>query len=161
MGVRSNHSATAGQWRTMPAGAVDLMWYLAGVDALRVDKWLWTARFFRHRPLATEAVRGGRVQVNGARVRPSREVRQGDLVRITLDDGRIEVEVQGLDERRGPASQARELYAETPRSVAMREHEREQQHLARQAVPRPQRRPDRRQRRALIRNKQGEDSGTP
>lgn len=116
---------------------------------------MWAARFFRHRPLATGAVRGGRVQVNGARVKPSREVRIGDLVRITRDDGRIEVEVRGLDERRGPAPQARQLYAETPRSAAMREHEREQQQLARQAVPRPRGRPDRRQRRALIRNKTG------
>ncbi len=125
------------------------------MDALRVDKWLWAARFFRHRPLATAAVRGGRVQVNGARVRPSRELRTGDLVSITRDNDRIEVEVVGLDDRRGPAPQARQLYAETSRSTAMREHEGEQQRLARQVTPRPQRRPDRRQRRALIRNKTG------
>jgi ribosome-associated heat shock protein Hsp15 len=88
---------------------------------VRVDKWLWAARFFKTRGLATDAVLGGRVHVNGGRVKPSKEVRIGDTVEITTGVARRTVEVLGLAERRGPASVAAGLYCETPDSVAARE----------------------------------------
>jgi ribosome-associated heat shock protein Hsp15 len=91
------------------------------VDAVRIDKWLWAARFFKTRSLATDAVAGGRVHVGGARVKPSRDVRVGETVEITHGPWRRVVVVRELAERRGPASVAATLYEETPESVAARE----------------------------------------
>ena len=91
------------------------------VDAVRIDKWLWAARLLKTRSLAAEAVKGGRVQVNGARVKPSREVGPGDEVEVTLGALRRTVVVRGVAERRGPAKQAVALYEETPQSIAARE----------------------------------------
>jgi ribosome-associated heat shock protein Hsp15 len=89
---------------------------------MRLDKWLWAARLFKTRPLAAEAVAGGRVEVDGARVKPSREVKVGDELVITQGQGlRRVVIVRGLAERRGPAREAQRLYEETPQSIAARE----------------------------------------
>jgi ribosome-associated heat shock protein Hsp15 len=90
-------------------------------DAMRVDKWLWVARLARTRPLAAEAVTGGRVEVNGARVKPSRDVRAGDELRLTTGPVPRTVVVRGVAPRRGPASAAALLYEETPESAAERE----------------------------------------
>ncbi len=125
------------------------------MDSLRVDKWLWAARFFRTRSLAGQAVRGGKVTVNGERAKPAREVRVNDEVRITRGETRFTVTVLALDERRGPAVVARQLYSETDASQREREALAEQQRLARMAVSFPARRPDRRERRALLRTKTG------
>ena len=91
------------------------------MEGIRVDKWLWAARFFKTRSLATEAVLGGHVQVNGERAKPSREVRAGDSLRIR--NGLVEwtVTVRGLSAKRGPAAVARELYEETPDSIVARQ----------------------------------------
>lgn len=97
---------------------------------MRVDKWLWTARFFKTRGLATEAVNGGRVHVNGAAVKPSRDIGPGDELEITLGAVRRTVIVRGAAERRGPAVQARVLYDETEASVAERERQAELRRLA-------------------------------
>jgi ribosome-associated heat shock protein Hsp15 len=91
------------------------------VTAVRIDKWLWAARFYKTRSAATDAVAGGRVHVGGVRVKPSREVRVGETVEITLGPVRRTVVVADLAERRGPASVAQTLYAETAESVAARE----------------------------------------
>jgi len=88
---------------------------------VRVDKWLWAARFFKTRSLATEAVLGGRVHVNGLRVKPAKEIHVGDTVEITIDALRRTVRVTGLNDRRGPASAAATLYEETEESIAARE----------------------------------------
>jgi ribosome-associated heat shock protein Hsp15 len=93
---------------------------MAGVDGIRIDKWLWAARFFKTRGAATEAVAGGLVQVGGARVKPSREVRPGELVEVRTGHTRRTVVVRGVAERRGPASAAAALYDETPESAAAR-----------------------------------------
>ena len=119
-----------------------------GTPSLRIDKWLWCARFFRSRSLAQEAVEGGHVQVNGERVKASRQVRTGDMLRITRERERYEVEVTGIPARRGPAAEARAHYRETPESEAARAHARE---LDRLSAPVSGGRPDKRERRDLLR----------
>ena len=101
------------------------------MDSVRVDKWLWAARFFKTRSAATEAVLGGRVHVNGTRVKPSKEVRVDDRIEATISATRRIVVVTGISERRGPASVAATLYAETPESVAAREEQALERRLAR------------------------------
>jgi ribosome-associated heat shock protein Hsp15 len=113
---------------------------------LRIDKWLWFARFFKSRSQATDAVAGGLVHVNGERVKPSRCVHLDDLVHITREDVRFDVVVIGLPVRRGPASEARTCYRETPESELAREQRREQ---SRHAPPAPPGRPDKHDRRTL------------
>jgi ribosome-associated heat shock protein Hsp15 len=88
---------------------------------MRLDKWLWAARFFKTRSLAQQAVAGGRVQLNGDRTKPAHEVRAGDMVIVRVGDWRWEVKVVALSDRRGPAEEARKLYQETPESRAERE----------------------------------------
>lgn len=97
---------------------------------VRIDKWLWAARFFKTRTLATEAVAGGRVHLDGARTKPSRDVRVGDELQITIGEAVFTVVVRALAERRGSASVAALLYDETEESRARREREREQRRLA-------------------------------
>ena len=88
---------------------------------MRLDKWLWVARFFKTRSLAQQAVAGGRVQLNGERTKRAHEVRVGDTIDVRVGDWRWAVVVRALSERRGPAQEARRLYAETPASLAERE----------------------------------------
>ena len=88
---------------------------------LRIDKWLWAARFMKTRTLASDAVAGGRVQVNGQRAKPSKEVGPGDELQITIGQLRRTVVVRGVAARRGPASEAVLLYEETDESRAERE----------------------------------------
>lgn len=92
----------------------------AGAGALRVDKWLWAARFFKTRALAAEAIDAGRVAVNGERARASKAVRPGDALVIRRPPFEHAVTVLGVSDRRGPASQAQALYEETPESRARR-----------------------------------------
>jgi ribosome-associated heat shock protein Hsp15 len=88
---------------------------------MRLDKWLWAARFFKTRSLAQQALAGGRVQLNGERTKPAHEVKPGDRVLVRVGDWRWEVIVKALSERRGPAEAARKLYDETETSRAERE----------------------------------------
>ncbi len=88
------------------------------MEQARVDKWLWAARFFRTRSAATTAVVGGRIHVNGARVKPSKEVRVGDTVEVTIRSVKRTVEVAGVADRRGPAAAAATLYVEAPESIS-------------------------------------------
>lgn len=125
-------------------------------DELRVDKWLWAARFFKTRSAAAEAVRGGQVEVNGNRPKPARALAVGDLVRVRRGPVEQEVRVLGLSRRRGPAAEAAGLYEELPRSVAERERRAEQLRLEAQTGLRaPARRPGKKDRRAIVRFKQG------
>jgi ribosome-associated heat shock protein Hsp15 len=89
----------------------------------RIDRWLWAARFYKTRGVATEAVAGGRVHLNGERVKPAKEVRPGDTVEVRTGHVVRTVVVRGLAERRGPASVAATLYEETPESQAAREQQ--------------------------------------
>ena len=91
------------------------------MEQVRIDKWLWAARFFKTRSAATDAVLGGRVQVNGSRVKPSKEIRAADVVDVQVGTVRFTVVVAGVAEKRGPASVAATLYDETEESRALRE----------------------------------------
>lgn len=97
---------------------------------LRVDKWLWAARFFKTRSLATEAIHGGHVRLNGSPVKPARDLRLGDTLDITAGQQHWTVVVRGLNEQRRPASEAQLLYEETDESRTRRETVREAQKLA-------------------------------
>jgi ribosome-associated heat shock protein Hsp15 len=88
---------------------------------MRLDKWLWAARFFKTRSLAQHAVAAGRVQLNGDRIKPAHEVKIGHDISIRVGEWRWQVKVKGLSERRGPAQEARKLYEETPESAAERQ----------------------------------------
>jgi ribosome-associated heat shock protein Hsp15 len=90
-------------------------------DRLRLDKWLWAARFFKHRAQATEAVAGGKVEVNGERAKPAKALKLGDEIRLRLGPYEHIVIVRELSERRGPASAAQALYEETLESKTERE----------------------------------------
>lgn len=94
-------------------------------EPLRIDKWLWAARFFKSRSLAQTAIENGRVLVGGQRVKLSRALRPGDELTLRIADDERTIVVLGLDDRRGPASVAQTLYEETPESIARREARRE------------------------------------
>ena len=104
---------------------------MALVNQVRIDRWLWAARFFKTRGAATEAVLGGRVHVNGERVKPSKLVHAGDMVEVTSGTARRTVAVVEVAERRGPASVAATMFAETPESRAAREQHALERRLAR------------------------------
>ncbi len=120
-------------------------------DNHRLDKWLWQARFFKSRSLAQDAITGGKVHLNAERVKPAHRVRIGDRLSLSLEGGVAEFEVLGLPRRRGPAAEAQSHYLETPASADRRAKLREQQRLAQASRPRPDSRPDKRDRRRLMR----------
>src|ERR1700733_6738232 len=90
------------------------------MTTVRIDKWLWAARFFKTRSLASRACELGRVQSNGQSVKPSRDVRVGDLLQVKNDSGEFQIEILALSEVRGPAPIAQTLYRETEASRALR-----------------------------------------
>lgn len=122
-------------------------------NKLRLDKWLWAARFFKTRALAAAAVSGGKVHLNGARVKSSHPVAVADRLLITQATVRYEILVCTLSGSRGSASLAQTLYEETAASRAQREAEALQRKLLNQQMPRPTQRPDKKQRRRIIRFK--------
>src|SRR3954470_18312972 len=101
-------------------------------ERIRVDKWLWAARLVKTRALAADAVKSGRVKVNGAAAKPSKEVGGGDRLELRTGPVRMDVLVRGVAPRRGPASEAVKLYEETEESRAARERHAEERRLARQ-----------------------------
>jgi len=117
--------------------------------AVRLDKWLWAARFYKTRALAVEAINGGHVHINGLRVKPSRNVNVADEMRISKGVTTFNLVVKDLASKRGPASQAQALYEENAQSI----HLREQQAIERKAAGStgPKKRPDKRARRKIIR----------
>jgi len=115
-----------------------------------MDKWLWAARFFKTRALAAKACELGRVQSNGQPAKPAREVRVGDMLRVTNDGGDYQVEVLLLSEVRGPASVAQTLYRETDASREQRLKAAEERKAMRQFEQLPASRPSKRDRRKII-----------
>ena len=120
-------------------------------ERIRLDKWLWAARFFKTRALASTAVSGGKVHLNGRRVKPARFVKIGECYEIQRGYERYEIIVCALSERRGPAAVAQQLYRETEASSARRLAEAEKRKLAMLQRPRTEGRPDKKQRRQIRR----------
>ncbi len=126
-------------------------------DKVRLDKWLWAARFFKTRAMASEAINGGHVHLNGSRPKPSRTLALGDELTIQKGQDSFSITVLLLADKRGPASIAQQLYEEDEASRRKREQLAEQRRLEAAAQPRQQRRPDKKGRRQIIRfiNKNG------
>jgi ribosome-associated heat shock protein Hsp15 len=123
----------------------------SGPGSARIDRWLFGVRLFKSRSLAAEAVGGGKVHINGARVRPSHCVRPGDFVTFARGVIDFECVVVAIPERRGPAREAVACYTETEASCARREQHAQRMRLAAALTPRPEERPDKHQRRELRR----------
>jgi ribosome-associated heat shock protein Hsp15 len=135
-----------------PAGA-------SAAATLRIDRWLWCARFYKSRSLAAEAVAAGRVRLAGARVKPARALKVGDALTVAWHGRDLELVVRALPARRGPAAEAGACYAESAASRARGLVWHSQQRLAALSVPRPERRPDKKERRELaaLARRQGRD----
>lgn len=118
-------------------------------SVVRIDKWLWAARFFKTRVLASAAVSGGHVQVDGSRVKPSRNVQIGSRLQVKRGEELFEIDVLALSGRRGPAKEAALLYAETEESKTRREAAREQRKLIGGPMAKPEGRPDKRDRKKI------------
>ena len=118
--------------------------------SIRMDKWLWAARFFKTRSLASLACELGRIQSNGQPAKPAREVKIGDMLRVTNDGGDFHVEVLLLSEVRGPAAVAQTLYRETEESKEARLKAAAERKAAMQFEPMPTSRPSKRDRRKII-----------
>ncbi|MEJ8567577.1 RNA-binding S4 domain-containing protein [Elongatibacter sediminis] len=119
-------------------------------DSVRLDKWLWAARFFRTRGLAREAVLGGRVRVDGHRVKPGRAIRSGDGLTVQRGETLFEVTVRDIGGRRVSADRVSEKYEEDPASIERRERQAQERRDARAERGERPRRPDKRQRRQIV-----------
>jgi ribosome-associated heat shock protein Hsp15 len=120
------------------------------MDSVRIDKWLWAARFFKTRSLATRACELGRVRANGHSLKPAREVRIGEMLQVTNDGGEFEIEVLQVSDVRGPASVAQTLYRETETSRELRLKVAAERKAAREFEELPAGRPSKRDRRHII-----------
>jgi ribosome-associated heat shock protein Hsp15 len=118
-------------------------------DGVRIDVWLWAARFYKTRSIAKQAVTGGKVDIGGQAVKPSRIVRVGDALAIRRGEELFEIEVLGLSDVRGSAPVAQQLYAESAESIARRAAEREQRRLSATGYRPPLSKPDKRARRLI------------
>ena len=121
----------------------------AASAAVRIDKWLWAARFYKTRSLARQMIEGGKVEYNGVRAKPSRAVEVGAKIRLLQGFARKEVIVKAISDVRGPASVAATLYEETPESIARREEEARLNKLNALQAPRPDSKPNKKERREL------------
>jgi len=126
----------------------------ADSQSMRLDKWLWAARFFKTRALATAAISGGKVHVNGERVKPARRIAPGESLTVQKDPYRFSITVAGLSSRRRPAAEARTLYTESADSVAARLSLHDERRLQGHVPGQRERRPDKRTRRLIHRFKQ-------
>lgn len=130
------------------------------MERMRIDKWLWAARFYKTRSLAADEIGKHRIQVNGDVAKPAREVKSGDMVSLRQGPVTRTVQVLGLSAQRGPAPVAQQLYAETPESLAAQAAARENRYLAREpALSIEQGRPTKRDRRQLDGARQGGSTG--
>jgi ribosome-associated heat shock protein Hsp15 len=120
------------------------------VTSIRIDKWLWAARFFKTRALASKACDLGRIRTSDLDAKPAREVHVGDMLHIKNEGGEYEVEVLGLSDMRGPATVAHTLYRETEASKEARQKAAEERKAMQQYAPVPERRPGKRDRRRII-----------
>lgn len=120
--------------------------------SVRLDKWLWAARFYKTRSQATEAVKGGKIHVDGQRVKPGKGVEIGQIITINKTPQQFDIEVIGLSDKRGSYAIAQTLYQESDDSIARREQEALMRKLANSSMPRSEKgRPTKRNRRQIIR----------
>ena len=124
-------------------------------DSVRLDKWLWAARFYKTRALAVEAIEGGKVEVNDDKAKRAKAIRVGDRVRLRLGPYEWRLVIRGLSERRGPASEAQQLYEEDAEGKLLRERHAAQLKAAYQQHPAPKGRPTKKDRRDLERWREG------
>lgn len=126
-------------------------------EAVRLDKWLWAARFYKTRAIAREMVEGGKVHYNGQRSKPGKIVEPD--AELTLRQGNDErtVIIQTVSDKRGPASEAQQMYAETPQSIEKREKVAQARKINALTMPHPDRRPDKKERRDLMKFKNSGD----
>jgi len=122
---------------------------------LRLDKWLWASRFFKTRAIAVEAINGGRVHLNGGRVKPARVIRCEDELKITRGIERFHVLVKGLNDKRRPAKEAVLMYEETEESIQQREDAQELNRLQSANIKQPTHKPNKRERRVMDKFKRG------
>ena len=120
------------------------------MTSMRIDKWLWAARFLKTRALASKACDLGRIRTREIEAKPAGEVRVGDMLHIRNEGGEFEVEVLALSEMRGPANVAHTLYRETDASKEARQKAAEERKAMQQFAPIPERRPGKRDRRRII-----------
>lgn len=125
----------------------------AEITQVRLDKWLWATRFFKTRKDSVDAVNGGKVHLNGSRVKPSRNVQINDLLVITRNNEKYVVIVEGLNDKRRPAKEAQLLYSEDEKSIQARETEREIRRINNASVAMPSTKPNKKQRRQMDRFK--------
>jgi len=117
---------------------------------LRLDKWLWAARFFKTRAVAVEAINGGKVHLNNTRVKPSRLVHIGDQINVTRGVDRYHCLIEGLNDKRRPAKEAQLLYLESEESIQKREDEQAMRKIQNASIARPDKKPNKKQRRRII-----------
>ncbi len=117
--------------------------------SVRIDRWLWAARFFKTRSLAKSAIEGGKVQVGGKRVKPSKEIRVGQALSVRRGPAEQQVVVLRLSDKRGPAKVACTLYEETAESIELRERQRAQRSMERAGLQVPSQKPSKKQRRDI------------
>lgn len=125
------------------------------MDSVRMDKWLWAARFFKTRALASRACELGRIRSNGVEAKPARDVRVGDKLQVRTEAGEFDIEVLELSAMRGPAAVAQTLYRESEAGKAARLKAAEEARSMREFAPVPARRPSKRDRRRIIRFRGG------
>ena len=128
---------------------------MSELETIRIDKWLWCVRLFKTRALARQAISAGHVRLNGVRVKPARPVSIGDALDITTPVSPRSFIVKGLLRRRGPAAEAKKMYEESAASIERWNKAVEERRLQRVASPHPERRPDKRDRRRIIRFTRG------
>ncbi len=119
------------------------------MESVRLDKWLWASRFFKTRKNAADAISGGKVHLNGARTKPSRNIQIGDALNITRENYRYYVEVIALNDKRRPAKEAQLLYQESEESIKARENEREMRKMNSASVQQPDKKPNKKERRQM------------
>jgi ribosome-associated heat shock protein Hsp15 len=120
------------------------------MDSIRIDKWLWAARFFKTRALAQKACELGRIHSNAVQAKPARDIHAGDMLRIKNEGGEFELEVLKLSEMRGPAAVAQTLYRETEASKEARIKAAAERKAMQEFAPLPEHRPSKRDRRRII-----------
>ena len=123
------------------------------LETQRLDKWLWAARFFKTRALATEAVNGGKVHLNGERVKPGRNIKAGDSLKITRGLMEFDIVIQALSKQRRPAREAQQLYEETEQSIELRTERARMLKESSAQLPYTEKRPSKKQRRQIVRFK--------